>query len=169
MIGVLWIRGVYALDGRTDLQTFSLSLILALAFVLGFEAIYKFLFFGWVLKPDELRTLLLQSATALTVLVGFAYGDFSFTQWSKIFLALFLLTMLFWFLCGYPQLFEMPQDHSYFVFGMEFKSYPRLIPLSLTYEQIYVVNRLAKGLLCASCFFLVTRGRDESVTRGVDE
>jgi len=146
MISVLLLRGIYALRAAPDLKIFSITLICALSFVYTFEAVYKFFFFGWVPKPPELRELLLQIATGLTVLVAFQSRDLRLSGLSKLFLALYALTMLFWWSIGYPQLDSPPHMVQY-------------ITLHVSTETVYVINRFAKLFLFVAFFFFYEPGR----------
>ncbi len=156
MVSVLLLRGIFILKENADLKIFSLSLINALSFIFCFEAIYKFLFFGWVIYPAELRELLLQIATALTVLVGFAYTDFRLTTLNKSFLSLFVVTMVIWVSLGYPQLFEVGIEEFY-IFGYKIEEYPQLIPIDVSQNMVYLINRLAKVFLFLGYFYLFKR------------
>ena len=140
MISVLLLRGIYALRAEPDLKIFSISLIGALSFIYTFEAIYKFFFFGWVPKSAELRELLLQIATALTVLVAFQSRALRLSGLSKLFLGLYAVTMLFWWLIGYPQLDSPPHMVQY-------------ITLHVSTETVYIINRAAKLFLFVAFFF----------------
>jgi len=144
MLAVLLLRGIHRLRLDTDLQAVSIALIGALSFVFMYEAIYKLSFytFLWRMPPGELRELVIQVATALTALVGFAFGKFSLSRSSQIFLGLFIALWIFWLLIGFPQLES----------GTNF--YPAILNLALTHEMIYVLIRATKASLCLVYFFL---------------
>jgi hypothetical protein len=132
LIALLLMRAVVCLRRKSDLTAAALAIVLALSFIYTFEAVYKALFWSWIQKPAELHDLLLQSATALTILTGFAYGDFFLTKKSIAFLGLWVLAMGIWYHMGYPQLFD-----------------PRQTPLA----TIYAVNRAAKFALFGAFLF----------------
>jgi hypothetical protein len=88
------------------------------------------------------RELLIQLALSLLVLVGFANGAFTLTKMSKIFFVLFLVLSAFWVAIGFPQIFDLRE------------SYPPLIDATLSYSQVYLINRGTKFLLFLTFFFL---------------
>ena len=144
MISILLLRGVYAQRAEPDLRIVSVSLIGALSFIYAFEAIYKFLFMGWVHHSPELRELLLQIATALTVLLPFQIRALRLSRASIVLLVLFAGTMLFWWLIGYPQLDTPPRMVQYIV-------------LPVSKQTVYLINRGAKFFLFAAYFFFYQR------------
>lgn len=153
MISILLLKGTYTYKSYDDIKSFSLTLINALSFIFLFEALYKFLFFGWIVDSAELRELLLQVASALTILIGFSYKDYHLSKYSKILGIFFIVVMLFWVLIGYPQLFDMPKEKIH-IFGIDLYGYPQVIPWDASKSAVYVINRLAKILLFGSYFFL---------------
>lgn len=140
-VSLLLGRGAYTLRAEPPLKIVSLCLLNAFSFIYCFESIYKFLFFGWLHKPAEFRELLLQMAAALTILLGFHYGDFVLNPRSATFAVLFAVTMGVWVSVGYPQLY-MGKVHS------------PLLDVAVSEQGTYVINRLAKGLLFLAYFFL---------------
>lgn len=143
MISVLLLCGLYRMRKDTDLQAVSISLIGALSFIFIYEAIYKLSFYSpWrPMPPAELREFLIQVGIALTALAGFAYGKFHLSTPSKVFLAAFGLLYLFWILAGYPQV-SNGQD-----------VYWRIIPVRLTWDMTYAVNRGTKVLMFLTYLF----------------
>lgn len=139
MTAALLFRGIYSLRAAPDLKIFAVSLIVALSFLYTFEAIYKFLFFGWRWAPGELRELLLQVATSLTVLVAFQSRDLRLGGASKLFAGLFAATMIFWLLIGYPQ-----GDTGYHS--------AQYIPINPSNEALYAIGRFAKFSLFLAFF-----------------
>lgn len=158
MISLLLLKGVYVYKDRSDLKAFSLALINALSFIFLFEAVYKFFFFSWVVDSPELRELLLQIASALTVLAGFAFEEFSLNRRAMLFLIIYSFLMLIWVLVGYPQLFEMPTD-TVEVLGMEINGYPQIIQINLSKTEVYILNRAAKIMLFLGYFFIYDRDK----------
>ena len=134
MIGILFIRGITKLKKATDLQTISICLTCALSFIFSYEAIYKlsFFFLPWKMPPEELREFVIQIGIALIGITGFAFGKFRFTRFSMIFTVLFALGWIFWLLVGFPQLSD----------GQNF--YIPLVPISLSWQMIYILNRGTK-------------------------
>jgi hypothetical protein len=143
MIGILLLRALYTMRDDTDLQAVSIALIGALSFIFIYEAIYKISFYGfpWLMPPSELRDFLIQSGTALTVLVGFAFGKLKLSKTSLIFLGLFVVLYVFWILVGFPQV-ETGKNAFYAVINIPF-----------TWNMIYAVNRGTKVLMFLAYFF----------------
>jgi hypothetical protein len=160
-ISLLLGRGAYAFRAEPPLKAISLCLLNVFSFIYCFESVYKFLFFGWLHQPAELRDLLLQAAATLTILLGFHYRDFVLTRRSMVFAALYLATMGAWLSFGYPQLFMG-------------RVYPAWLDIAVTPPAVYVINRVAKGFLFLAYFFLYTShpldtgsGRAESHTHSL--
>ncbi len=147
MISILMLRGIYSLRNATDLQAVSISLIGALSFIFIYEAIYKLSFYGpWrPMPPAELREFLIQVGIALTAVVGFAFGKFHLSKWSRIFLTAFVFLYAFWMLSGYPQV--NTSANVYWV----------IIPVRYTWNMIYAVNRGTKVLMFFAYFFFYSR------------
>ncbi len=143
MIGSLLLRGVVSRRLDTDLQAVSIALIGALSFVFTYEAIYKLSFytFPWRMPAAELREFVIQVGIALTALVGFAFGKFKVSLPSRVFAGFFVMGWLMWLSVGFPQLEN----------GKNF--YPALMPVSLTWQMIYTLNRATKVALCLVYFF----------------
>ena len=143
MIGILLLRALYTMRDDTDLQAVSMALIGALSFIFIYEAIYKISFYGfpWRMPPTEFRDFLIQSGTALTALVGFAFGKFKLSRSSLVFLGLFVLLYVFWILVGFPQV-ENGKNAFYAVVNIPF-----------TWNMIYAVNRGTKVLMFLAYFF----------------
>lgn len=112
-----------------------------------FESIYKFLLFGWLQNPAEFRELLLQAAATLTIALGFHYRDFVMNTRSATFLVLLAATMGVWVSLGFPQLYMA-------------KVHPPLLDVAVSEQVTYVVNRLAKGFLFLTYFFLYAHSPD---------
>ena len=144
-ISLLAARGAYVFRAGPPLKTLALCVTNPLSFIFCFEAIYKYLFMGWQYKSIELREMLLQFAAAATILLGFHYGDYRLNRRSVVFGLLFGLTMAFWMALGYPQLFMG-------------KVFTPLLPLDVSRDTVYVINRLAKGFLFLAYFFLYYSG-----------
>jgi hypothetical protein len=144
LVALLMLRSATKLKAESDLQTVSLGIIACVSFVFGFEAIYKLSFYGlpWRMPPAELREFIIQVGVSLVALAGFAHGEFVFTRGSKIALAIFALSWLFWLAVGFPQLWDaQPQ-------------FEALIDLPLTPIMVYSLNRAAKVALFLVYFFL---------------
>jgi hypothetical protein len=144
MIGILVLRALFTMRDDTDLQAVSIALIGALSFIFIYEAIYKLSFYGfpWRMPPTELRDFMIQSGTAFTALVGFAFGKFRLSRSSLVFLGLFVLLYVFWLLVGYPQV-----DNGKNV-------YDAVINIPFTWNMIYAVNRGTKVFMFLAYFFL---------------
>jgi hypothetical protein len=140
-ISLLAYKGIYVFRHAAPLKVAAICLLNAFSFIYCFEGVYKFLFLGWLYSSAELREMLLQGAAALTPLLGFYYGDFKPKRFSLIFAILFAATMAFWALVGYPQLFMG-------------KVYAARIPIDISHQTVYVVNRAAKAFLFLAYFFL---------------
>ncbi len=149
MISILMLRGLWSMRRDTDLQAVSMSLIHALSFIFIYEAIYKISFYlpPYKMPPTELREFLIQCGIALTVVVGFAYGKFHLSKWSKIFAVAFVLLYAFWMLGGYPQV------------NTNANVYWKLIPVHWTWDLIYLVNRGTKVLMFFSYLFFYSDGK----------
>ncbi len=142
MISILILRGLYAMRRDTDLQAVSMSMIAALSFIFIYEAIYKISFY--IVKPmppAELREFLIQCGIALTAVSGFAFGKFHFSKWSRIFAGAFVALYAFWMLAGYPQV-QLGGD-TYWV----------IIPVHLSWDMAYVINRGTKFLMFLTYLF----------------
>ncbi|MCH7564915.1 MAG: hypothetical protein IH968_13950 [Gemmatimonadetes bacterium] len=158
MLGILLARGVVALRYLSDLEAFALTLVAGLSFIFVFEAFYKFLFFGWLVDPTELRALLLQVATAGTVLTGFARGSFGLSRTVVGFLGLYLLAMLGWLGAGFPQLFDVIQAPPELA-AQGFEIPPQIVMAEPFRIGVWLVNRFAKASLFLAFFFVFrTRG-----------
>jgi hypothetical protein len=144
-ISLLVARGAYVFRAGPPLKTLALCVTNPFSFIFCFEAIYKYLFQGWLYKSIEMREMLLQFAATATILLGFHYGDFRLNRRSVIFGVLFGLTMAFWVAIGYPQLFM----------GKVFTPW---LPIEVSRDTVYVINRMAKGFLFLAYFFLYYAG-----------
>ncbi len=155
MISILLLRGLYAMRNDTDLQAVSICLIGALSFIFIYEAIYKLSFYlppFYHMPAAELREFLIQCGTALTAAVGFAYGKFHFSRWSKIFAVAFVLLYAFWMLVGYPQV--NTSANVYWV----------IIPVHFTWNMIYAVNRGTKVLMFLTYLFFYSNDKQAAPT-----
>ncbi len=161
MISILILRGLYAMRRDTDLQAVSMSLIAALSFIFIYEAIYKISFY--IVKPmppAELREFLIQCGIALTAVSGFAFGKFHFSKWSRIFAAAFVALYAFWMLIGYPQV------------QLAGNTYWTIIPVHLSWDMVYVVNRGTKVLMFLTYLFFysgrhqMARAKEERAAEG---
>jgi hypothetical protein len=143
MISILLLRAVISLRDSTDLQAVSLALIGALSFIFIYEAIYKLSFYAppHDMPSEELREFLIQTGIALTALAGFAFGKFRLTAPSIVFLAIFVLSWIFWLLVGFPQV-DNVQNY-----------YSPVIDLNLDWNWIYVINRGTKVAMFFAYFF----------------
>src|SRR5512143_2736811 len=107
-LGILAIYGLFALREKTDLQAASFTLVNGLSFIFAYEALYKWSFylapFRLDMPPQELRQLVIQVGTALTVLTGFADGLFTFKRTTFIGMALFVILWILWLGVGFPQI-----------------------------------------------------------------
>lgn len=142
MISILILRGLYAMRHDTDLQAVSIAMIAALSFIFIYEAIYKISFY--IVKPmppAELREFLIQCGIALTAVSGFAFGKFHFSKWSRIFAVAFVVLYAFWMLAGYPQV------------QLGGNTYWAIIPVHLSWDQAYIVNRGTKVLMFLTYLF----------------
>ena len=149
MISILLLRGLYAMRHDTDLQAVSMSLIAALSFIFVYEAIYKLSFYipPHVMPPAEVREFLIQCGIALTAVAGFAFGKFHFSKWSRIFAVAFVVLYAFWMLVGYPQV--NTNANVYWV----------IIPVHLSWDMIYVVNRGTKVLTFLTYLFFYSNDK----------
>jgi hypothetical protein len=152
MISILMLRGLYAMRDDTDLQAVSICLIGALSFIFVYEAIYKLSFYipPHYMPPAELREFLIQCGIALTAVAGFAFGKFHFSKWSKLFAAAFVLLYAFWMLAGYPQV------------NTNGNVYWLIIPVHLSWNMVYAVNRGTKVLMFLTYLFFYSRGGHEN-------
>ncbi|MDA4128732.1 MAG: hypothetical protein OK422_04695 [Thaumarchaeota archaeon] len=152
MIGVLWLRVVSRTRQATDLQAFVLALATTISFVYTYEAIYKYSFYvsPFVIPPPEIRDLIIQIGVSLMVLVGFAYGAYSFSKLSKVFVFMFAAAWIFWVAVGFPQIFNLNGFHL------------ALLHLNLSYTQVYIVNRGTKFLLLMAFSFLPSSSKFEA-------
>ena len=117
-------------------------MIAALSFIFIYEAIYKISFY--IVKPmtpAELREFLIQCGIALTAVSGFAFGKFHFSKWSRIFAVAFVVLYAFWMLAGYPQV------------QLGGNTYWAIIPVHLSWDQAYIVNRGTKVLMFLTYLF----------------
>jgi hypothetical protein len=155
MLSILMLRGIYTLRNDTDLQAVSISLVSAVSFIFIYEAIYKLSFYSpWrLMPPTELREFIIQVGIALTALVGFAFGKFHLSKWSRIFLVAFVLLYAFWMLIGYPQV--NTGANVYWV----------IIPVRYTWDMIYVINRGTKVLMFFAYFFFYSRDEVKTEVR----
>jgi hypothetical protein len=146
MLGILFLRYVVVYRNDTDLQAVSLAVVGGLSFVYTFEALYKWSFYisPWLMPPSELRNLVIQIGIALTGLVGFAFGKFKWSTLSKIFTAIFAISWVFWLSIGFPQIFS---DKLFL---------PALLPVHLSQNMVYLLNRVIKFLLFLVFFFAVS-------------
>jgi hypothetical protein len=149
MISILILRGLYAMRNDTDLQAVSMALISALSFIFIYEAIYKISFYKppRPMPPAELREFLIQCGIALTAVAGFAFGKFHISKWSLAFLTAFVLLYAFWILVGYPQV--NTNANVYWV----------VLPVKLSWDTIYAVNRGTKVLMFLTYLFFYSGGR----------
>ncbi len=142
MISILILRGLYAMRHDTDLQAVSMSMIAALSFIFIYEAIYKVSFYiTRPMPPAELREFIIQCGIALTAVSGFAFGKFHFSKWSRIFAIAFVALYAFWMLVGYPQV--QLGGNTYWV----------IIPVHLSWDEAYLVNRGTKVLMFLTYLF----------------
>lgn len=134
-LGILTLLGVFTLRDQTDLQAVSFTLVAGLSFIFIYEAIYKWSFylapFRMAMPPPEFREFVIQSGIAATILTGFASGFFSLKKWTFIWLGVFVVLYVFWMLVGFPQ-----------ITGGSFA--PQVIPIDLTYDMNYILNRATK-------------------------
>ena len=134
-LGILALLGVFTLRHLTDLQAVSFTLVAGLSFIFIYEAIYKWSFylapFRMAMPPPEFREFVIQSGIAATILTGFASGFFSLKKWTFIWLGVFVVLYVFWILVGFPQ-----------ITGGSFT--PQVIPIDLTYDMNYLLNRATK-------------------------
>jgi hypothetical protein len=137
-LGLLTILGVYTMRNQTDLHAVSFTLVAGLSFIFIYEAIYKWSFYlapwGKPMPPAEVREFIIQSGIALTALTGFAVRDFTFKKWTLIWLGIFVALWIFWLLIGYPQI------TGEIIFS-------RVMPIDLTYEMNYILNRGTKFIM----------------------
>ncbi len=142
MISILILRGLYAMRHDTDLQAVSMAMIAALSFIFIYEAIYKVSFYiTRPMPPAELREFIIQCGIALTAVSGFAFGKFHFSRWSRIFAVAFVVLYAFWMLAGYPQV------------QLGGNTYWAIIPVHLSWDMAYVVNRGTKALMFLTYLF----------------
>ena len=134
-LGILTLLGVFTLRDQTDLQAVSFTLVAGLSFIFIYEAIYKWSFylapFRMAMPPPEFREFVIQTGIAATILTGFADGFFTLKKWTFIWLGLFVVLYVFWLLVGFPQ-----------ITGGSFS--PQVIPIDLTYDMNYILNRSTK-------------------------
>jgi hypothetical protein len=83
------------------------------------------------MPPPEFREFVIQSGIAATILTGFASGFFSLKKWTFLWLSVFVILYVFWILVGFPQ-----------ITGGSFT--PQVIPIDLTYDMNYLLNRATK-------------------------
>lgn len=150
LVGALILRGIVMLRDDTDLQAVSIALIGALSFVFAFEALYKLSFYitPRFMALTERREIVIQTGTALTALAGFAFGKFSLSRLSLIFLLFFVIEWALWLLLGYPQLFT---DQLY---------YPAVFPIPVSWGGVYWIGRTTKTTLFLVYFFFYARHKD---------
>jgi hypothetical protein len=158
MISILMLRGLWAMRRDTDLQAVSMALVEALSFIFIYEAIYKISFYlpPYKMPPAELRDFLIQCGIALTVVVGFAYGKFHFSKWSRIFAVAFVLLYAFWMLSGYPQV------------NTNANVYWKFLPVHWTWDLNYLVNRGTKVLMFFTYLFFYSNDK-KGVERRAEE
>lgn len=149
MISILMLRGLYAMRNDTDLQAVSICLIGALSFIFIYEAIYKLSFYipPHYMPPAELREFLIQCGIALTAVAGFAFGKFHFSRFSRIFAVAFVALYAFWMLVGYPQV------------NINGNVYWVIIPVHLTWDMVYAVNRGTKVLMFLTYLFFYSKDK----------
>ena len=155
LLGLLMLRGVSGLREESDLQTVSLALIACVSFIFGYEAIYKwsFYFAPWRMPPAELREFLIQAGTSLVFLAGFAQKKFSFTRGNVLAGALFAALWITWLLIGFPQISDGQPQHGV------------ILPLSLSGDLIYYLNRGTKVAFFLIYFFLFRRAQSSRIPR----
>ncbi len=149
MLSILMLRGLWAMRRDTDLQAVSMALIAALSFIFIYEAIYKISFYVppfYKMPGSELREFLIQCGIALTAVVGFAYGKFHFSKWSRVFAVAFVLLYAFWMLAGFPQV------------NTSADVYWKLIPVNWTWNLMYLVNRGTKVMMFFTYLFFYSNG-----------
>lgn len=134
MVAFLILRAVTKLHSSSDLETISIALASSLSFLFGYEAIFKWSFYilPWKMPAAELREFLLQVGVGLILLTGFAQGVFKLRRASQIMLGLFIVTWLFWFAVGFPQLWD----------GKNF--YNAVLDVPMSWTMIYILNRVTK-------------------------
>jgi len=134
-LGILTLLGVFTLRDQTDLQAVSFTLVAGLSFIFIYEAIYKWSFylapFRMAMPPPEFREFVIQTGIAATILTGFADRFFTLKKWTFIWLGVFVVLYGFWLLVGFPQ-----------ITGGSFA--PQVIPIDLTYDMNYILNRATK-------------------------
>ena len=134
-LGIMALIGVFTLRHLTDLQAVSFTLVAGLSFIFIYEAIYKWSFylapFRMAMPPPEFREFVIQVGIAATILTGFASGFFSLKRWTFVWLSVFVVLYVFWMLVGFPQ-----------ITGGSFS--PQIIPINLTYDMNYLLNRATK-------------------------
>lgn len=149
---------LYSAD-NSKLKLIAVICLFNVSFLLGFEFIYKFLFFAWVVEPAELRELVLFGAAATGGLYLYSDRKVRITRAGQYSLLLFAVTMLFWFFCGYPQLFKIHEIEPVSIPGITIEGYPHLIPVELNRTGVYIVNRIAKGALWLFFMFSIPEQR----------
>jgi hypothetical protein len=137
-LAMLGLWGIVRLRQQTDLQAVSFTLVSGLSFIFGYEALYKWSFymapFRLEIPPAELRLLVIQIGITLAILTGFAVGIFRLTGWTAAWAVLFALMWVVWIAVGFPQISGKVV-------------WPALLPVTLAYWQIYLINRLTKTAL----------------------
>ncbi len=138
MLGILILWGVVRLQEKTDFQAVVFSFISALSFVFAYEAIFKWSFylapFRMQMPAAEFRDFVIDVGIALTVLSGFADKHFRLQKWTYMWLALFVVSWIFWLLIGFPQLTGQIM-------------FTPVIKISFSRTMIYVINRATKVIL----------------------
>ncbi len=160
MLSILMLRGLYVMRKDTDLQAVSITITHAVSFIFIYEAIYKISFYippFYKISPSELREFIIQCGIALTAAVGFAYGKFHFSKWSKIFAVGFVLLYVFWMLAGYPQV------------DTNANVYWQIIKIHFTWDMIYAVNRGTKVLMFLTYLFFYTKDKPKQSPAPVRE
>lgn len=147
-LAILALWGVLALRARSDLEAVSFTLVSGLSFIFVYEAVYKWSFYLSPFRLDmpssELRQLVIQLGTGLTVLTGFATRLFRLTRWTIVWAGAFVLLWILWLLAGFPQITGKVV-------------WPASLPIPLSLSEIYLINRFTKGVLWLAYLTLFPR------------
>ncbi len=138
MLGILTLRGAFALRHKTDFQAVSFILVNALSFIYAYEALFKWSFymipFRHYMPAPEFRDFVIQVGIALSALAGFAEGYFTLKKWTFVWFGLFVVLWISWLLVGFPQITGQVM-------------YIPVIKINFTWLMTYVINRLTKVVL----------------------
>jgi hypothetical protein len=102
------------------------------------------------MPASEVRQLVIQLGTAMTVLTGFASRMLRANRWTAAWAVLFIALWVLWLAAGFPQITEKVV-------------WPTALPVELTYGETYLINRLTKGALWLAylSLFPASRGTEE--------